>query len=146
MKQRLRIGWREWIRLPSLVEGDLRAKIDTGARTSALHARNLRITDVDGHIRARFDLRPDRPRPTPRRTIVIDVIDMRQIKSSNGLVELRPVIRTQIMLGGRVWPIQITLTNRRDMSYAMLIGREALGGRVTIEPGKSYLTEGSESP
>ncbi len=140
MKQTLWIGWREWVRLPALGDVVLRAKIDTGAKTSALHARNLRLEESGGARRARFDLRPEHP-SGPRVSVSAEVIALRRIRSSNGMVELRPVIRTQITLGGRSWPVQISLTNRRDMSFEMLVGREALAGRARVDPGRSYIAE-----
>lgn len=146
MRQKFRIGWREWVRLPDLGGAELRAKIDTGAKTSALHARRLKLEDRAGRTWASFDLLPDWPRKAPRRRVEAEVIAMRRVTSSNGAVELRPVVRTMIMIGGQSWAVQVTLTNRRGMSFAMLIGREALTGRVIIDPAQSYLTEERAPP
>lgn len=138
MKTKLQIGWREWVGLPGLGGVRLRAKIDTGAKTSALHARGLRIVEREGRPVARFRLRAGDGGAV---AVEAEVIGRRRVRSSNGLAEERPVIRTAIVLGGRTWRVEVTLANRKDMTYAMLIGREALRGRAVIDPSASYLLE-----
>jgi hypothetical protein len=145
MKPKLTVGWREWVVLPALGGVRLRAKVDTGAKTSALHARGLKIALRDGREVARFRLRPDGP-GAALVAVEAELVGRRRVRSSNGRAEERPVIRTAITLGGRSWPVEITLTNRSDMTYPMLIGRQALRGRATIDPAASWLLGGPALP
>ncbi|CAN5638164.1 ATP-dependent zinc protease [soil metagenome] len=138
MRERLVIGWREWVGLPGLGGVRLRGKIDTGAKTSALHARGLKVEEREGREMARFRLRPDGIGPAKWLTVEAEIVARRSVRSSNGVAEERPVISTEIVIGGRRWRAEVTLTNRGDMTYAMLIGREALRGRAVIDPGASY--------
>ena len=134
MGKELNIGWREWACLPDLSPHPFRAKIDTGAKTSALHAKDLQLSP-DG-TRVHFKMKS-----TDGWEVLddIDVVDHRIVRSSNGKVEDRPVILTRLRMGGREWDIHVTLTNRKRMKYHMLIGREALEGRTIIHAGSSYL-------
>ncbi|QPH52689.1 ATP-dependent zinc protease [Pontivivens ytuae] len=137
MDDRLLIGWREQVELPDLGGLRVRAKIDTGAKTSALHARNLRLEKEDGKTFALFEAH-SAGRPKYRQCRV-EVAELRRVRSSNGQVERRPTIRTTLSMGGRSWPIYVTLTDRELMTYAMLIGREALDGRTLIDSQGSWL-------
>jgi hypothetical protein len=133
---RLIVGWREWASLPELGIAQVEAKIDTGARTSALHANSIEPFERRGAAWVRFDVTGESetvPWHEAR------VTDRRSIRSSNGGTELRYVIRTGLTLAGRTWPIEITLTNRERMEQPMLIGREALAGRVLVDAQKSWL-------
>jgi hypothetical protein len=134
MDETLKIGWREWVSLPEFCDVRFRAKIDTGAKTSALHARDLKLSD-DGEL-ASFWMRS---RGGWIEVRDIPVVEHRVVRSSNGKVEDRPVIRTMLAIGGESWPILVTLTNRKRMKYRMLIGREALTDRAVVHPGSSYL-------
>jgi ribosomal protein S6--L-glutamate ligase len=129
------LGWHEWIALPDLGLPALKVKIDTGARTSALHADSLVELAND---RVRFTVHP-----VPRRADVVveieaAVIDRREVTSSNGDQEVRPVIATRIEVAGCSWPIEITLTNRDTMRSRMLLGRQALQHGVLIDPAHRY--------
>lgn len=129
------LGWREWVALPDLGLPALKAKIDTGARTSALHAAS--IVDLPDN-RVRFTVHP-----VPGRTdfvveIEAAVIDRREVTSSNGDQELRPVIATRLEIAGRSWPIEITLTNRDAMRARMLLGRQALQHGVLVDPSSRF--------
>ena len=132
------LGWEEWVALPELGLPAIKAKVDTGARTSALHAF---FVESFGSARApmvRFGVHP-----IPRRNDVeivcsAPVVDQREIRSSNGEREQRYVIETPIRIGDREWPIEVTLTNRNAMSYRMLLGRQAIGGGVLVDPAASF--------
>ncbi|MDA1298217.1 MAG: ATP-dependent zinc protease [Chloroflexi bacterium] len=135
-------GWREWVRLPDFSPIQINAKLDTGARTSALHAFRLRRFERDGVRWVRFELHPRQRNRKDSATIEAVVFDERKVRSSNGREELRPVIRTRCQLGGRTWRIEITLTRRDNMSFRLLLGRTALRERVTVDSGRSYLLGG----
>lgn len=135
------IGWREWVSLPLLGIADIKAKIDTGARTSALHAWDIEHFERGGVRMVRFKVHPIQ-RDT-QRTVITEapLIDHRHVRSSSGDASRRPVIMTQVELMGRVFDIELTLTNRDAMGFRMLLGRQAIRGRgrFTVDPGRSYL-------
>jgi hypothetical protein len=133
------IGWREWVRLPGLFDDAVKAKIDTGARTSALHAFQVREFSERGVRHVEFVVHPQQQRRQPQRSCVAEVADQRVITSSNGQRERRYVIVTPLQLGSMRWDIELTLTNRDTMSYRMLLGREALKRHCLIHPGRSFL-------
>ncbi len=133
----LTVGWEEWVRLPELKIPAIRAKVDTGARTSALHAFNVTPYRAKGRDRVRFGLHPLFDRPDLELYCSAPLIDQREITSSNGEVELRYVIETTIELGGRRWPIELSLANRETMAYRMLLGRQALNARAVVDPERS---------
>jgi hypothetical protein len=138
------IGWREWIALPALGIAAIKPKIDTGARSSSLHAFNIETFTRGGVTWVRFDVHPIQ---RDDRTIVqaeARVLEFRQIRSSSGHQSLRPVIRTEIGLAGRRWEVELTLASRDEMGFRMLLGREAVRGRFVVDPGRSYLV--SQSP
>lgn len=133
------IGWREWVRLPALTDRPIRAKVDTGAKTSAIHAYRIEEIDVDGQTMVRFYIHPVQKRKTPEIFCLLPVHDRRAIRSSNGAVQNRYIVRTELMLGDRRWSIDLSLTNRDEMGFRMLIGRDALARRTIIYPGRSYV-------
>lgn len=129
------VGWREWAGLPRLGIARVEAKIDTGARTSALHANSIEFVEADGRPGVRFAVSGEaETAPWHEAT----VMDRRLVRSSNGETELRVVIGAELELAGRVWPIELTLTNRGRMELPMLIGREALAGRVLVDAARSW--------
>ena len=133
------IGWREWVRLPDLHVGRVKAKIDTGARTSALHAFKITPFTKDGASYVRFVVHPLQRLRKPEVTCVAVVIDHRSVTDSGGRAEMRYVIRTTLMMGASRWPIELTLTNRDQMGFRMLIGRQALRRRYLVDTGRSFL-------
>lgn len=137
--QRSTIGWREWVGLPDLGVEPVKAKIDTGARTSSLHAFDLELTHRDGSDWVAFEVWPVQKSRRDRRRVSVPVLGFREVRSSNGEVQNRPVIRTRLELLGQCWPIEITLTNRDQMGFRMLLGRAALRRRFVIDPGRSFL-------
>ena len=137
---KLRVGWREWLALPGLGIPAIKAKVDTGARTSALHAFTLQAFRADGRLQVRFGIHPLQRRKDIKIMCIADVIDQRIVRDSGGHKEKRYVIRTPIRLGNRQWPIEITLTDRDPMLFRMLIGRTAMQSHVLIDPDASFLT------
>lgn len=139
-KQKLLVvGWREWVTLTGLdCPTPIKAKIDTGAATSALHASKLERFEVDGDPWVRFTIRPHQRRGGGAKRVEVPMIDERRVRSSNGKSELRPVIETDIALGDQLWTVEFTLTRRNAMGFRMLLGRRALRRRAVVDPGRSY--------
>ncbi len=140
MKQKLiPIGWREWLSLPELGIQHIKAKVDTGARTSALHAFALETFSEKGKSLVRFGIHPLQKNTEFELWCTAEVIDERMVSDSGGHQEKRYVIKTFAQLDKVRWPIEMTLTNRDSMKFRMLLGRTALAGRFTVDPGASYL-------
>jgi len=133
------IGWREWLALPDFGIAAVKAKVDTGARSSALHAHGLRFEMRDGVEIALFEIHPVQRKSTPSLSVEAVVVDRRRITSSGGQQEIRPVIIAQVELMERKWPIELTLTKRDAMGFRMLLGRQAVRRRFVVNPGRSYL-------
>ncbi|MHB1948056.1 MAG: ATP-dependent zinc protease family protein [Gammaproteobacteria bacterium] len=134
------IGWREWVALPELGIDLIKAKVDTGARTSALHAFALKPYKEGNQDKISFDIHPIQNDTSKIITCTADVIDLRWVTDSGGHREERFVIRTPVILGGKTWPIEITLTERDTMLFRMLLGRGAIRKRYLINPGRSFIT------
>jgi hypothetical protein len=144
-KEPLKIGWREWVGLPELRVGAIKAKIDTGARTSALHAYHIEPFRKGGALWLRFQLHPMQRSETTKVSCEARAVDLRAVRNSGGGVERRYIIKTLLRLGDERWPIELALANRDQMGFRMLLGRTALEGRALIEPGRSYLL-GARAP
>ena len=125
------IGWRERVSLPALGVGTFTAKIDTGARSAALHATN--IAQDDHHVT--FIL----PLPRRKHHCRLPLKGMRRVKSSNGQIETRAVVETDVKIGKITLRIDVTLTDRTDMGVAMLIGRSSLGPHFLVHPTKTNI-------
>lgn len=134
------LGWREWVALPDLGIPAVKAKLDTGARTSALHAYFVEPFEENGVSRVRFGIHPLRRRPEIALDCVADVKDRRIVSDSGGHREHRFVIETRLELGARSWLAEVTLTDRESMLFRMLLGRTALAGRFSVDPALSYST------
>ena len=134
------IGWREWVSLPALNIERIKAKVDTGARTSALHAFSLKPFIEDGRDKIRFDIHPMQHNTEHMVTCVADIVDKRLVTDSGGHTEERYVIETPIIIAGQTWSIEITLTERENMLFRMLLGRRALRKRFIVNPARSFVT------
>lgn len=133
------IGWREWVGLPLLGISTIKAKIDTGARTSALHAFSLEPFNENGISKIRFAIHPFQHNIDNIVYCVADIVDRRFVTDSGGHEEERYVIQTLITIAGQTWPIEITLTERENMLFRMLLGRSALRKRYIVNPARSFL-------
>lgn len=133
------IGWREWLALPELGIGAVKAKIDSGARSSALHAFKIELFQRGGLSMVRFVVHPWQDNVEETVAAEAPLFDQRLVRNSGGVETLRPVIVTQLEMLGQRWPIELTLTARDAMGFRMLLGREALRRRFLVDCGRSYL-------
>jgi hypothetical protein len=137
------VGWREWVSLPDLNIAWVKAKVDTGARSSSLHAWDVHVDEASGEVRfAVHPLQHDDVLTVPVRA---PLVAMRDVRSSNGEVETRPAIATVASVCGQPVPIELTLTNRDDMGFRMLLGRSALKRRFLVDAGRSFMGGGSRT-
>ncbi len=133
------LGWREWVELPHLGLKHVKAKVDTGARTSSLHAFEVRDFEDDGIHRVEFKMHPNQHDKDSVVVCVANIIDQREVRDSGGHRESRWVIETPIRIGPHTWNVELNLTSRDDMLFRMLLGRTALRGRAIVDPARSFL-------
>lgn len=133
------VGWREWVALPELGIPAIKAKIDTGARTSVLHAYDIKAEFEGGSRKVHFRIHPLQHRTDKQLSVIAEVVDERWVTDSGGHREKRLVIQTPIAIAGKTWPIEITLTARDNMRFRMLLGRTAMAGQMLVDPYESFL-------
>lgn len=134
----MKIGWIEWLSLPELKIDLIKAKIDTGARTSALHTFKIETYEKDGKDWVRFWVHPNQEDFVNEVICECPLKDKRNVKNSGGKAEQRYVIETLVKVSDKSWPIEITLTNRDEMKYRMLLGRQAMQN-LKVKPSRQYL-------
>ena len=132
------IGWREWVGLPDLGVASIKVKVDTGARSSSLHAFDIHRFEREGAPWVRFQVHPMQRSDEHTVEVEAPVLDVRSVRSSSGKASLRPVIVTRVALLGATWPIELTLASRDEMGFRMLLGREAVRRRFLVDAGGSY--------
>ena len=138
-RPKIAVGWREWVALPDWGIGHIKAKIDTGARTSALHAFDIETFERDGERWARFAVHPWQESSGDEVIVESRLADHREVRSSSGQAGARPVMQTTLAMAGLEVPIEVTLTRRDEMGFRMLIGRQALRRSFLVDPARSYL-------
>ena len=138
--EKLTLGWREWVGLPELGLPEIKAKVDTGARTSTLHAFELHTFSEGGKPRVRFKMHPLQKDSQVTVNCVADIVDERFVTDSGGHREQRLIISTPLTIGPWSWPIEMTLTARDNMMFRMLLGRTAIKGIAIVDPSRSYTT------
>lgn len=134
------VGWREWVSLPGLGVKRIKAKIDTGAKTSALHAFEVERYQIDGKAWVRFTIHPLQHTPARERVCQAPILDRRWVTNPGGRRQKRIIIETPVRIGDDEWPIELSLTERDEMGFRMLIGRTAMHGRLVVDPDTSYRT------
>lgn len=132
------VGWREWAALPGFGVEAIKVKVDTGARTSSIHAFDLTEIERDGQRWVSFSVHPWQRSDADAVAVELPVHDVREVRSSSGHAETRYLVATTITLAGRTVPIELTLSRRDEMGFRMLVGREALRQGFVVDPGASY--------
>ncbi|WP_404342606.1 ATP-dependent zinc protease [Pseudoalteromonas mariniglutinosa] len=137
--EKVHVGWREWLSLPDLDIAQIKAKVDTGARTSCIHALDIEEYTEQGETWVKFYTHPVQENEDVRVECHAKVKKRKFVTSSSGQKELRYFIETTLGAGGKSWPIEITLSNRSTMKFRMLLGRTAMENRLVVDPALSYL-------
>lgn len=133
------IGWREWVQLPDLGVVEVKAKVDTGADSSSLHAFNLERFDREGVPYVRFRVHPRRRSAKSVVECEAELIGEKKVRNPGGRIESRPVIRTRVVVAGEEIEALVNLTSRDEMGFRMLLGRRTIRNRFVVDPGRSYL-------
>jgi hypothetical protein len=133
------IGWREWLKIPDLGIENIKVKVDTGARSSSLHACKVEVFERGDEKWVRFKVNPSQKKGKAVE-VEAKILEFRSVKSSNGIVSKRPVIVSNVTLHGITWPIEITLAQRSEMGFKMLLGRQAFRKKFLVNAGKSYMS------
>lgn len=133
------IGWREWVQLPELGVQEIKAKVDTGADNSSLHAFDLERFERDGVEMVRFELHPRQRKKRPSISCEAEVVGEKKVKNPGGRREVRPIIRTTLVVAGKEITARVNLTTRDEMTFRMLLGRRTIRKNFLVDPGKSYM-------
>ena len=133
------IGWREWVQMPEFGVTEIKAKVDTGADNSSLHAFNIVRSERDGVPYVSFEIHPRQRKHHPSIVCEAEVVKERKVRNPGGRTEMRPVIRTRLKVAGREFEALINLTTRDEMTFRMLLGRRSIRTEFLVDPGHSYL-------
>ncbi len=133
------IGWREWVQMPEFGVTEIKAKVDTGADNSSLHAFNIVRLERDGVPYVSFEIHPRQRKHHPSIVCEAEVVKERKVRNPGGRTEMRPVIRTRLKVAGREFETLINLTTRDEMTFRMLLGRRTIRNEFLVDPGRSYL-------
>ncbi len=133
------LGWREWVGLPDLGIAAIRVKVDTGARSSALHVDSFDIITDNDRQWVRFEMDTG----AGRNQAMVEILDRRKVTDSGGHSTERIFIRTGLVIADQTWPIEINLSHRKNMLFPMLLGRTAIAGRYCVDPNKSFVLGGN---
>ena len=136
---RITIGWREWVEMPELNITEIKAKVDTGADNSSLHAFNVERFSKDGIPCVRFEIHPRQRKSKPTIACEAEIVKERTVRNPGGRTELRPVIRTRLKVAGQEIDALINLTTRDEMTFRMLLGRRTIRKDFFVDPARSYL-------
>ena len=140
-KERKIIGWREIVDFPNFGIKKIKAKVDTGARTSSLHAYNIKVRKTSRGEYVDFEVHPEQRNTKKTIKCSSKILEYRKIKSSNGQSELRPVVLAELKLLGEIFTIELTLTNRDEMGFRLLLGRESFRKNFLVDAGNSFYGE-----
>ncbi|MCH7582862.1 MAG: ATP-dependent zinc protease [Acidobacteria bacterium] len=136
---RATIGWREWVQMPEFGVTEIKAKVDTGADNSSLHAFNIKRFERDGVRYVSFEIHPRQRKHQPSIVCEAEVVKERKVRNPGGRTQLRPVIRTRLRVAGREFEALINLTTRDEMTFRMLLGRRSIRNEFLVDSGRSYL-------
>lgn len=133
------IGWREWVQMPDLGVTEIKAKVDTGADSSSLHAFNIERFSDNGIPMVRFEIHTRQRKRKPSIPCVAEVVGEKKVKNPGGRAEIRPIIQTRLVVAQKELDATINLTTRDEMTFRMLLGRRTIRKKFLVDPGRSYL-------